>query len=419
MNRKNIDVEKLKDQYFASCPKGLEECLKEEAEKYGLKNITLQPAGLLFESTRLEAIKFLLQTRIADRIFKSLYRFDVANEKDLYQAARSIKWKALFNVDQTFRIKATLAQNEKLKKNSHFRSPIYLAQTLKDAIVDRFREDTQSRPDIDKSNPNVGLFMHIRPVDNPHSRKETVTILLDLCGDALGKRGYRQHSFEAPVRENLAAGIISLMNISQKQCFWDCMCGSGTVVIEYLLNKYKITPTYLKIEAYLRDETPWAFLEHNFYNKDEKLVKHTQELMEKLHKRNQLALEKMHKEEGQTWASDLSKTSIETTKANLRSAKMENIVHLSMQDATAITPGEEFNGIIFANPPYGERLVLDDIAKLYFDLGENFKESFQENTFYLFTANRDCLKNVALKSSRKHILFNGNLEARLARYELY
>jgi 23S rRNA G2445 N2-methylase RlmL len=416
------EITKIKDQYFAICPHSFEELLVAECKNVGIKQINPTKGGVYFESTPEKAIELLLKTRVASRVFKQFYSFDIKNEKDIYFYAKEIKWKALFNLDQTFKIDVTLGHSPDGFKRSKFTNTMFLGQKLKDAIVDRFRDDTNGkRPDVDKYDPDVLIQVRIEPVDNKFSQKEKVTISLDLSGTILSNRGYRIRTVEAPIRENLAAGLLMIANIQDKEDFYDPMCGGGTFLVEATLIKGNISPSFLKIKEYLQDNEskPWSFLGLEFYKKNKYLVSNTEELIKEINENNLKGMQKLRELKIKIYGTDIDQSSIKAAKMNIANAGLADLIYLEVADGTTFNPGE-FKGKIVTNPPYGERLgEIDELKPIYHELGENLKQQFKDCEAYLITSNLELLKEISLRTSFRKELKNGKLESRFVKYELF
>jgi len=416
-------IDKLKKDFFASCPTGLEELLLKEVESLKTSSVKLVKGGVHFTSEPIVAMEFMIITRIASRLYKKAYQFEIKIEKDLYFYAKEIKWKALFNLDQSFKINVVQSKSNNGEKRSKFKSTMFLAQNLKDGIVDKFRDDCDGeRPSIDKENPDMTILMHIEPNDNPHSVKENVTILIDMSGKPLSQRGYRDTNFSAPLKENLAAGLVLLSGYTGKENFIDPMCGSGTIIIESLLIKGNIPPSYLTLDDITQypEESHWDFMRHNWYLKDTYLVDDFKKLVEKYIEVARDGFELLEKSTVPTIARDIEKYGFNATKFNLAAADLTEFVDLGIDDATTMSLPAIDSGILVTNPPYGERIGEEDLLpNLYFNFGENLKQNFKGFKAYIFTGNLALIKKISLRTSKKVILYNGSIESRLVEYDLF
>lgn len=411
------DIEKLKLEFFASCPTGLEELLYKEINSLGVKSATMTRQGVLFEAYNEIALKVLLHSRFASRVFRRVFEFDIKKEKDLYIEASKIKWKAVFPITHTFKITTVQGKSPDGNKRSNFKNSFFLSQLLKDSICDWFRKDSGERPNVELDRPDIHLSVHIAPYDNPYATKEKVTIMVDLSGSALSNRGYRQNAVEAPMRENLAAAIITMADVKKEEPFYDLMTGSGTIIIEAALMKGNIPPSFIRVRAYRENYTSWAFLNHLWFTKDKLLQENFEKLLVEVENKTKSGIENLPK--GLLFASDNSRGALKITRQHLEDAGLASKVQLSEADVTEVEP-ETSSGVVLINPPYGERMgEKEEVEKLYHDIGENFKKSFKGFRAYVFTGDHTLLKKISLRTSKKIILHNGNLEGRLAEYLLY
>lgn len=410
---------KHKNEFFASCPTGLEPYLKNELDKLGVKSSEIGSGGVHFESYPEFAIKAILRSRVASRIYKKLYSFEIKTEKDLYFQVKDIKWKAVFDVNQTFKIQIIQGKSPKGTKRSKFKSPLYLGQLTKDAIVDRFRKDCGERPDVDKDLPDAPLLVRVEPNDNPHSQKETVTISLDMCGEPISNRAYRHFSVEAPLRENLAAAMVLKSGLKPDEDFYNPMCGSGTIMIEAMMVKANIPPSYLRVKRYLSgSEKEWSFLGQNFYAKDKYLKENSQKFFDEVIEQTQKGLASFKNNKSKNIALDNDPRALKASRANLEAIGLYPFVKLVEEDALDFEI-KNFKGKVLVNPPYGERLQDPNLEKIYYGLGERLKSSFKGSEAFILTANLEMIKKIQLQTKERMIVYNGNLESRLARYELF
>lgn len=412
------DITKYKLEFFASCPTGLEEILQKEINDLGIDKTEITKGGVHIGCYNEQALQVLIYSRVASRVFRKLYGFSIRNEKDIFKKALKIKWKAVFGLEQTFKITTLQGTSPDGKRRSHFKSSIYLSQQLKDGIVDNFRNDTGERPSVYKEDPDISFLMRVNPDNDESSKRENVLILIDLCGTPLSHRGYRERGFIAPVRENVAAGILKILDKKPEEAFIDCMCGSGTFLIEQALIDRDIPPSFLKIEGYLDDEREWSFQNHYWYEKD-KLLKESfskiiKEALKKINDGDKVKAKPIV-------GFDIVERNVDQLKKILIKYELDNFIRVKKADATDFTPLEE-NSLIFCNPPYGERLEEENdekLEKLYYDLGENFKNNCKNSRAYVFTGNLPLIKKISLRTSKKIQLYNGAIESRLVEYLLY
>jgi len=415
-------VEKIKNEFFASCPTGLEELLASEIKALAYKKLEVVKGGVHFSGAPEVAMELMLSSRIASRLYKKAFEFEIKVEKDLYIYGKEIKWKAILDLEQTFKITVVQGKSKNGEKRSHFKSSMFLGQNLKDAIVDRFRDDCDGeRPNIDKDQADLNILLRVEPTDNPHSYQEIAMILLDMCGAPLSHRGYRDTNFSAPLKENLAAGLVKLSGYNGNETFVDPMCGSATIIIESLLIKGNIPPSYLALHNILEEgeSTYWDFMKHKWFTEDEELQEKWKTLLETYTEMARLGFEKLEQSEMKTYAFDKQKYAINAATLNLKAADLLEFVELKIADATDVSIAAT-EGVVITNPPYGERIGSeDDLPKLYHGFGENLKNNFKGFRAYIFTGNMPLLKKISLRTSKKIILWNGSIESRLAEYLLY
>ncbi len=412
-------MEKYRFEYFASCPTGLEDLLSQEIMDLGAKRTVPIRGGVQFEAFHEIALKVILYTRLASRVYKFLYNFEVTNEKDYYLEATDIKWKSLMDVHHTFRL--TTIFGDLPGNREEFRNSQFATLKLKDAIVDYFRHYDGMRPSVAKDFPDVSFLARIdRGIEKPYK----VTLMYDLCGDPLHQRGYRIADTPAPLKENLAAGILKTIGWNpEKEVLLDAMCGSGTLAIEAALIAADIPPSYLKIERHLKNPAYklWTFQNYPWLTKDEQLQENFQKLIVEITSATEKGIKKLEAIKGHIIANDISDRVLDYAKENIKKAKLENCIVVKNKDALDLEASDK-KMLYIANPPYGERLEHGEEEKLkilYKGLGDTWKQNFKGQRAALFTGNLEMLKSVGLKTSKRHILFNGDIECRLAEYDLY
>ena len=412
-------MKKYNYEYFASCPSGLEDLLAKEIADLGAKTTVVVRGGVQFEGPHEVALKAILHSRLASRIFKFLFQFEVSNENDYYLQATDIKWKSLMDLEHTFRL--TTIFGDLPFERDEFRNSQFANLKLKDAIVDYFRHHEGVRPSVEKDYPDVSFLARI---DRGQAKPYVATIMYDLCGDSLNQRGYRVAKIEAPVKENVAAGILKLVNWTpETEDFIDGMCGSGTFVIEAALIAGGIAPSYLKVEKYLfgSGQKQWTFLNYPWLTKDEELKTQFKAMIKEITESTANGIEKLRQMKGRIAGNDISDMSLISARENLRKAKLDHVIELSHVDARILNPNKN-KTLFLCNPPYGERLEHGEDEKLkalYKGLGDHWKHNYKGHRAALFTGNLPMLKVVGLKTSKKHILFNGDIECRVAEYNLY
>jgi 23S rRNA G2445 N2-methylase RlmL len=412
-------MKKYRFEYFASCPMGLEELLSQEILSLGAKTTTPVRGGVQFEAFHEVALKVILHTRLASRVFKYLYTLDVLNEKDYYLEATDIKWKSLMSASQTFRLTTIFADLP--GEREEFRNSQFANLKLKDAIVDYFRHFDGTRPSVEKEFPDITFLARIeRGTEKPYA----VTLMYDLCGDPLNQRGYRIAKTEAPVKENVAAGLLKLVKWNpEEEGLLDAMCGSGTIVIEAALMAGNIPPSYLKVDRHLsnRGQKMWTFLNYPWFTEDKFLQENFQKLLEEVKAQADAGMKKLQGMKGRIRGSDIDGYSVGVSQDNVQKARLLSVVPIERRDALETKPNAE-KTLFICNPPYGERLEHGEEEKLkalYKGLGDHWKHEWKGHRAALFTGNLPMLKQVGLRTSKKTILWNGDIECRLAEYDLY
>lgn len=412
-------MKKYRFEYFASCPMGLEELLSQEILSLGAKSTKVVRGGVQFEAFHEVTLKVILHTRLASRVFKYLYTLDVLNEKDYYLEATEIKWKSLMHPAQTFRL--TTIFGDLPGEREEFRNSQFANLKLKDAIVDYFRHFDGTRPSVEKEFPDIAFLARIeRGTEKPYA----VTLMYDLCGDPLNQRGYRIAKTEAPVKENVAAGLLKLIGWNpEEEGLLDAMCGSGTIVIEAALIAGNIPPSYIKVKRHLaqRGAPSWTFLNYPWFQEDKFLQENFQKLLEEVTAQTAAGMEKLKALKGRIRGSDIDAYSVGVAQDNVQKAGMTSVIPIERKDALETTPPSE-KSLFICNPPYGERLEHGEderLKALYKGLGDHWKHHWKGHRAALFTGNLPMLKVVGLRTSKKIILNNGDIECRLAEYSLY
>jgi putative N6-adenine-specific DNA methylase len=370
-------------QYFSSCPRGLEPVLAAELATMGAEAIEILQGGVRFAGDMNCCYQVNLRSRIASRVLWQVAHGPYRKEDDVYQAALALPWDQWFKPQQTIRVSVT-------GSNCPLKSLDFITLRVKDAICDRFRAKAGARPNVDTAAPDMRIHAYL---DATH-----LTLYLDTSGEPLYKRGLRRESNEAPLRENLAAGILSLAGWKPGTALLDPMCGSGT----FLLEAAQIS---LGIQPGSRRE--FAF---------EKMKMFDQPLWQRL-----LAEAKAGEQPVKAlplFGSDLYGDALKAARSNFEQAGLIEAVNLkqaNMLEVSAPAP----SGIMVTNPPYGVRLgEEDDLAIFYPKLGTALKQKFSGWNCYILTADLRIAKMIRLSASKRTVLFNGNLECRLFEYKM-
>lgn len=362
---------------------GLEDVLASELKEIGAEEIEVLNRAVRYKGDTALLYKSNLQLRTALKILKPFTQFSVSDDKGLYTKIKKINWEKFLSVDGTFAIEATVA-------GEYFTHSQYVALKSKDAIVDQFRERYDRRPSVDLEDPDIRINIHIN--------ETTCNVSLDSSGDSLGKRGYRLEQVFAPMSEVLAAGIIALSGWDKQTDLIDPMCGSGTFSIEAALIACNMAPG--------------RFRRFNF----EKWRDFDIELWRQVRKE---ADEKIIEPTCQIIGSDIDDNAVEIAKRNAENANVDTLIDYKQADFLAADTHVS-NSIIFLNPPYGERLKeKDEIVPFYQEIGTQLKHHYESCEAWIISGNIEALKFIGLRPSRKIRLFNGPLECKLHKYELF
>lgn len=411
-------MEKHRFDYFASCPTGLEDLLTEEIKQQGGEEITPVRGGASFKAEdALVPLKVLVRSRVASRVFKLLYSFECHNEKSMYQELAQIRWKDHMDVFQTFKlttIYGKLAPVREAFTNSQFTN-----LKAKDAIVDWFNHEQGRRPSVEKDHPDVSYLIR---VDDAGENLFAVQLLLDLCGHPLSNRGYRRAKTEAPVKENLAAGILMLLKWDPKsEGLVDGMCGSGTFLIEGAMLAAGLSPQWLKLKDWKKNMRPWAFLSQQWFTKNETLQSAFMKFAEDQIARDAEAQRELEMLKPTLTGGDKDAYVLSAAKDNVRTAGFTQLIPLIQAEAQML-PAPKQKSLFVCNPPYGERLQPGEeeaLKKLYFEVGENWKKNWKGHRAAVLTGNLPLLKSISLRTSRRLTIYNGDIECRVAEYQLF
>ncbi|MBE7441801.1 MAG: hypothetical protein HS119_05035 [Flavobacteriales bacterium] len=344
---------------------GLEEVLMTELKQLGINNAILGNRAVTFTGNLNDLYKANLWLRTANRIIVPLQTFKISSDTDLYNKMKLIKWDDYFSVKQSFLIDSTVF-------SSLFNHTKYAAFKAKDAVVDQFRDKYGIRPNINTENPDIRLNLHIDTQNN-------CTISLDSSGEILSKRGFKESQSIAPMKEDLAAGMILLSDWDKKSTFIDLFCGSGTLLIEATMIAKNIAPN-LKREKF-------GFMNWKNYDAD---------LFTKI-KNEAIAAQKPLA--NKIIGVEISGRSLGMARANISGAGLLDVIELHKKDF------REFNapadkGVIVSNPPYGER-IGENVDELYKDFGDTLKKKYNGYSAWFISSNMEALKKVGLKPSKK------------------
>jgi len=369
--------------FFASCPRGLEALLAEELLGLGARSAERVPGGVAFEGDLRVCYRANLESRLATRVLARLAHAPYRNEKDVYEVALALRWPEWFSEKHSIRVDVNAIR-------SPLKSLEFVTLRIKDAVCDRFRADRGIRPDVDTRSPGVRIQGFLD--------RENVTLYLDTSGEPLHKRGYRKEAGEAPLKENLAAGIVRLTGWDGSEPLLDPMCGSGTLAIEAAMMALAIPPGHAR-----------GFGFERLAGFDARLWKDVREqaLAHSLAPRR-LAI----------FARDRYGEELKRTRANLEAAGLADCVELKQAEILD-SSAPALAGVLIANPPYGARLGEDAaLAEFYPKLGDTLKKYYAGWRCYLFSGDARLPKLIHLTASKRTPLYNGPLECRLYEYRI-
>jgi putative N6-adenine-specific DNA methylase len=362
---------------------GFEEILAKELQLLGAQEVEQGIRMVSFKGDKGFMYKANLSLRTALKILKPVYHFRANSEENLYKGILSMDWSKYMNSNQTFVIDTTV-------HSDYFKHSQFVSQKSKDAIVDQFRNRFGQRPSVDKDYPDLRINIHID--------KDQVSVALDTSGASLHQRGYKTATNIAPINEVLAAGMLLLSGWDGRSDFLDPMCGSGTILAEAAMIACNIPANINRRE--------FAFEKWNDWDN---------ELFDKI---VDSLLSKVREFHYTIKGYDKAPSAVLKSKDNIKNANLEE--YITVQERNFFDTEKETSGPlhIMFNPPYGERLDIE-MERFYREIGDTLKQNYPGTHAWFITANLEALKFVGLKPSRKIKLFNGSLEARLVKYEMY
>jgi putative N6-adenine-specific DNA methylase len=371
------------ERFFATCPRGLELLLADDLRQLKAEKVHAVGGGVQFTGDFYLCYRVNLESRIASRVLWQVASGSYQNEEDLYRAAVGLPWTDWFDPARTIRVDVSATQSPVTSLN-------FVTLKIKDAACDKIRRLSGRRPSVDTRAPDVPIQVHLTDRD--------FSLYLDTTGEPLFKRGRRPATGEAPLRENLAAGMLRLAGWAPGVPLLDPMCGSGTILLEAAFMALDVAPGLGRHFAFekLKDFDPRRWREM------------TRESAARQRPNGPLPIH----------GSDLSGDALRAARANLSAASLERVVRLKQADVLDITaPAKE--GIIVTNPPYGVRLgERQQLAEFYPKLGDILKKQFPGWRAYLLSADMRLPKLIRLAASRRIPLYNGALECRLFEYKI-
>ena len=370
--------------FFAQAARGLEQLARIELEDLGVRNVEVSGAGLHFSADAAGLYRVNQRSRLVSRVLAPLAAFSCFSEQALYDAARAIEWEKVLAPEQTFAVFAHVGESR--ISHSH-----YAALRLKDAVADRFRERYDRRPDVDTEHPDAWIHLAVR--------NDRALVSLDTSGGSLHRRGYRRQSVAAPLQETLAAAMVRLSDWQGERPLVDPFCGSGTILAEAFMHYCRV---------------PSAFKREKFGF--EMLPDFDRRVWEDVRREGETMIREMP--EGLIRGSDSERQSVAAARANLREIPGTRGVAVERKDFREL-PGIP-GATIVCNPPYGVRVGEAQGAQLLFrDLGDFLKQRCPGSTAYVLCGNLELVSAIGLKPARRFVLFNGPIECRLLKIEIY
>ena len=371
------------ERFFATCPRGLELLLADELRQVKAEKVHAVGGGVQFIGDFFLCYRVNLESRLASRVLWQVAGGGYQNEADIYRAAYALQWTDWFDPARTIRVDVSATKSPLTSLN-------FVTLKIKDAVCDKIRRLSGRRPSVDTRSPDVSIQAHLT--------EHEFSLYLDTTGEPLFKRGQRLATGEAPLRENLAAGILHLAGWAPGIPLLDPMCGSATILLEAAHMALDIAPGLGRHFAFEKlrnfDGRRWR------------------ELLQ------QSAARQKPKEPLPIYGSDLSGDVLKAARANLMRAGLEKVVSFKQADILNIAaPAKE--GVIVTNPPYGVRLgEQQQLAEFYPKLGDVLKKQFSGWRAYLLSADMRLPKLIRLATSKRTPLFNGALECRLFEYKM-
>ena len=372
--------------FLAICPKGLGEVLEKELHELGITATEKIASGVFFDTNWAGCYKVNLHSRIASRVIKPILDFPAYNADDIYHNIQKHDFTKYIDADQTLKVDASV-------KDSAINDQRFLAMRVKDAIVDQFTEAFGQRPDVDNARP--ALRVHIQ------GHKNEYHVSIDTSGESLFMRGYRLEAGEAPLKENLAAGLLAVSEWDKKSPLVDPLCGSGTFLIEAAMMAMNIAPGSLR-------RVGFGFMHLKGFKQDEwdKLVDEAinAEITELPFK---------------FYGSDVDRKVLRAAKTNAERAGVDQVIEFKANPVATFEPPCE-SGMIVTNPPYAIRLGDEDnVRDIYRDLSHTLKHKFKGWNAWILSGNKDLILDLKLKSTKKHFVYNGAIECRFLKYEMF
>lgn len=373
------------ERFFATTAKGVEEVLAAELERLGASDVVVDSGGVRFDGGMEAAYRANLWLRSASRVLMHLGEFPCETPEQLYKGVRGLDWVKYLTPAMTLAVDCSL-------RDSALTHSGFVALKAKDAIVDVLRDHFGSRPNVDTKDPDLRVNLRLF--------RNRCTVSLDCSGTPLDRRGYRLDRHEAPLKENLAAALVELSGWDGTTPLLDPMCGTGTIVIEAAMKALRIPPGLSR--------QGFGFQRWRGFDKAlwERVVAEARSGM-------------LTSLPAPVQGTDISHSAVGMAAQNAKRAGVLEQISLGRQQLSELAPPPG-PGVVILNPPYGKRLGEEEALRpLYKEIGDVLKQRCKGYTAYLFTGNLELAKSVGLKAARRIVLYNGPIECRLLKYEMY
>ena len=361
---------------------GLETELLKELHALGAKNCEKLSRAVAFEGDLEMLYRANYYCRTALRILWRQKRFTFKNNRQFYEQIFDFPAEQYLSPDGTLAVHATIV-------DFIFNTPLYASVLAKDAICDRFRDRFERRPSVDKEYPDVQFHLHIY--------KDEAQLFMDSSGESLHKRGYKVRNHPAPLNEVVAAAMIMKSGWTGDCDFIDPMCGGATLLVEAAMQALNIPAGFYRREYGFYQ---WKNFDRYLWKKvrDEADIKDDVEI--------------------NFYGSDIDGRYLDIARANVQKARLQDFIVLERQDIRHSNP-DNVPSVVMMNPPYGERLSVDDINTLYQEIGDTLKKRYAGCRAFIISSDKDALKRIGLKPARKWPMLNGSLECMFQEYELF
>lgn len=363
---------------------GLEEVAAQELESLGATEVQALNRAVKFSATLDQAYSIIPAVRTSHLILRECTEFQAQNPEQLYQNIKKMPWEEYLDKNGTFKVEAVCS-------GELFTHSKFVSLKIKDAVADYFRESTGVRPSVEFEKPDLIIHAHIH--------NDTVRILFNACDVPLFKRGYRIRTGPAPINECLAAGILMLADWQKYNELWDPMCGSGTFSIEAVLIKKNIAPN--------AHRNWFGFMGWKDFN-----LKAFQEAIKTLKSKESDSDVIIN-------AADNDQRMIHTARENAQAAGVDKNIKFYKSDMRTPLFKNNNKALVVLNPPYDQRMHASAINSLYAAIGDSLKQNFTNKEAFIISSNKDAMKHLGLKPSKKRVVFNGGLESQLYKYEIF